>query len=1319
MTSRTLYTVCLILLGGVLSAFSEPAQIPDYYFKQISIDQGLSQSRVQCIHRDRLGVIWIGTKNGLNSYAQSELRTFRHDRNDTNSLPDNYIRFIAEDSEGLLYISTNKGVSVYDRMAEQFRPLAYKGQAFQAWSYMPTESGFLFGHEKTIFRYDTHTKELRPIFEATDGEERKQINHIFHWQGKSRLIASSRRDGIWIFDLQRRVMHRCPFVKERDINAIFVDSRERLWVSLYGKGVRCYDKTGKELYNLSTRNSGLNNDIVFDFLENGEQIWMATDGGGINIFDCRTGVFSYLRHRSDDRQSLPNNSVYCLYKDPRNNIWGGSVHEGLFEIKEVFIRNFRDVPLQNINGISEQTVISIYEDEDKLLYIGTDGGGINAFDQERGVFHHFTSTYGEKISSMANFSPQELVVSCFNKGTYLFHKRTGQMRPFPIVNDSITKKEFSSGDLVNLYATDDKVYILGARIYIYDKASRKITTLYAPDIDAERKIAVQPVASDERFLYLIGTHDLFKLDMSSNSLTSLWNTDGVEELTSACKDNDGNFWIGSNYGLSCYDTKAQTVRKIPTNLFNNVSGLACDKKGRLWIGAQNMLFAYVIKEKRFIILDESDGMPSNELIFTPIPRLRTEYLYMGGTRGLVRINTNIRFGEDYPHILRLLDFRLNGKSAWDRFKGKKISIPWNHSSLSLKVLVDEKSTFRKHLFRYVISGGKTPIETESYNHTLEMGTLPSGKYVVSVSCNTQNGEWSEPTELATILVLPPWWKSLWFILLCVFLSLLAVGVGIYLLMRRKNQRMKREMQEYERKTYEEKIRFLINVSHELRTPLTLIYASVKRILNGETDTKKTSEYLNGIYRQAGQMKDIINMVLNVRRMEAGHEVLHIALHPLHQWIKETADSFLIELKARGIELSLDFDSRIGDIAFDETKCRIILSNLLMNALKYGGSGTRITIRTNLIESHVRVSVSDQGIGLANVDIDKLFTRFYQGKHKEEGDGIGLSYAKMLVNLQGGQIGAYNNTDGGATFFYELPLGMQTQDVSCPEHPYLNELINFPETVKTVEEESFPLNRYALLIVEDKAELRNFLKDYFKPQVRKIYEAEDGVQALDMIYRNQPDIVISDVMMPRMDGYQLCKTIKEDLSVSHIPVILLTARADTGSRLTGYKQGADAYLSKPFELAVLQSVMASLIRNRENIKSHYRESRPMLTPQEATFSNVDEQFLTRLNEIIDANLSETGLDVKFLTDKMAMSRTSLYAKIKGLTGMGVNDYINRKRIERASYLLSHSDKSITEISEAVGFTYQRYFSTLFKEIKGVTPSQFRSENQQAAERETAD
>ena len=949
-----------------------PLQAGHYFYKQISLKDGLP-STVRCILTDEQGFVWLGTRSGLGRYDGHELKKYVHQADDPHSIPHNFIYQMIEDEQNNIWILTDKGVARYQRQSDDFFiPTDETGNNIIAYSACLTDNGVLFGSKNKIFFYNYQDTSLR-LLQTFDLEPNYNVTLLNLWD-KHTLLCCSRWQGLLLLDLNTGKCRRPPFDCGKEIMNVLIDSQKRIWVAPYNGGLNCLTRDGKLLATYTTHNSSLSNNVILSLAEREGEIW-----------------------------------------------------------------------------------------------IGTDGGGINSFDQKTNTFHHYPTTYGEKVTSITDFSENELLLSCFNKGVFTFNKRTAQMQPYPIINDSISKREFSSGDLVNLYATKDNIYILGAKVYIYNKHTRQTSILYAPQIDIQRQIAMQAIYSDDTHLYLMVTNNLFKLNIKTNELSSLVNMKEGDDFTSACRDDKGNFWIGSNFGLLFYNKQTGKTEKIHTNLFNSVSSLAYDKKGKVWIGAQNMFFAYIINEKRFVILDESDGVPSNELIFTPIPALRTPNLYMGGTMGLVRINTDIIFESNSSPILKLLEVKLNGKSTLKQVNNNCISIPWNHSSFNIKVIADEKNSFRKHLFRYVITG-KDKMVIESYLQTLELGTLASGEYTISVSCDTSNGEWSQPIEILTIIVSPPWWKSIWFIILCIFFAFLVAGVVFFSLIRKKENRLKREMREHEKKIYEEKIRFLINISHELRTPLTLIYASLKRILNKEVKQDELPEYLQGAFKQANQMKDIINIVLDARKMEVGQEVLHISSHPLHKWIQEVAETFQTASKAKEIEITYDFDDSIQSIAYDDTKCKVVLSNLIMNALKYSPNQTRIVIKTIRTNESIQVHVQDQGIGLENVDIKKLFTRFYQGKHKEGGSGIGLSYAKMLIDLHGGRMGAFNNKDRGATFFYEIPANLQEQEVSCPQHSYLNELLSSPEEEEKIESGAFSLQGYSLLIGEDKQDL---------------------------------------------------------------------------------------------------------------------------------------------------------------------------------------------------------------------------------------------------------
>lgn len=950
---RTLIII-LFLLAGVKLLSSE--HCVNYSFTQLSIEQGLSQSTAQSILLDHKGTLWIGTKSGLNSYTQEGIKTYLHHSGDPHSLPSNYINHLTEDSLGNFWIATSKGLALYDDEQDQFNTV----NSSIIYSSVGVEGGMWFGSENAIHCYDYKSKELKTIH--IEKEEGKGINPVDYRIQKmlyledGKILIGTRKKGIYLYDCRIRQFTLLIPSSQNLLTSLYVTADHHIYTAFYGDGFYCYDRTGKMLKHYTKENSGLKNNYVLDMAEYNGNIWLATDGSRINLFTPRTFQFSQLQHIVGDYSSLPVNSITLLYKDMKDNLWAGSVRGGIFSIKETYIKTYKEAILNNTNGLSEQSVISLYEEKDGKVWIGTDGGGINLYDPSTDKFIHFPSTYGDKVVSIAEVSETELMVSLYTKGIFLFNKKTHKYRPFTIVDEETNKKECFYGylPLANQVA-DGKIYIISCGTYVYHTHDHTFSRMQTDrDYDFSND-ALCLSYSNDRFSLLKCAHQAFWVDQKSDSIRLLFELEKDELITSMSYDNNRMIWTSTNKGLGFFDLESQKYHRIRTRLFNGISYLIADGKGRLWICAQNHLYSYIIKENRFILWNSSDGFPPNEILFAYQKQSNRDYIYLGGSEGLVKINTDIPYTETQIPEIYLSEILFNGSPSLKKVKENTIKIPWNYNSLSVHFRIKNRDVFQKYLLQYTIEGrGKQSIET--YDPVLNLSSLSAGNYSIWVSCNTKNGNRTPSKQLIHIIVTPPWYKTVWFIgVAAVLFIIMTASIG-YIHYRRKERNMKG------------------NVNYFLQAVLNDMLSSKEEKQRGEED--------------------------------------NFAETPLS-----------------------DISSKEDDSRLEET-------------------------------------------------------------------------------------------------------GQQTQ---------------------------------------------------------------------------------------------------------------------------------------------------------------------------AKNSKEDEEFLNKLNMLIHENMAGGELSIKFLTDKLAMSRASLYNKVKFLTGLGVNDYINRLRIEKSVFLLTNTNMNINEISYEVGFSYPRYFSTSFKQIKGMTPTRFREEN----------
>lgn len=1295
--SKKLYLALFFLLALLQLGQAKPNH---YYYKQLSIKEGLSQSRVQSVLNDHKGYLWIGTKWGLNSYDGENIKQYFHEQDNASSLPSNNITFVAEDSLKNLWIATSKGICLYNRAKDSFDPIIHNKKNLYIASYLLVNDGILFAGSGSLFKYDYETKQLITLYTAASSSGYTPFLEMIKYDD-NQVLLNTQRHGIYSYQLSNGEMKKINYLKGENYTSIFLDSYNRLWVSDYGNGLVCY-KNGDIIKKFTPSNSALTYPVIHDMAQKDNKLWIATDGGGINIISLDNFSFTSITHNQDDISSFPTNTIYRLYIDNTNNVWAGTVRNGLIGIREVYARSFQNVPYGNESGLSHQSINNFLEDSKGVIWIATDGGGLNSYSPESGTFKHYQSTKNEKVASILEYSPNELLYFSFNKGFFIYNKLTDKTRPFIIMDESTNEKTCISGFSVNTHKiAEDKIILSGQNIFLYNIKKDEFSIIATKGEDYENNSPLI-IATIGTKTYFTDRFKIFEYNASNNQFTPIYKSKYT--INNASIDNNGVFWLATTEGLVSYNPIKRETQHIKTDLFQNAVSVIADNKERIWIGTHHKLYVYKSDENRYSILEESDGVLANEYTFKATGLTKNNDILMGGTNGMTIIDSDIAFDAIGNHHIEVLDVLLNGLPITFENNSKSIKAPWNFSSLQLKVILNEKNIFRKNMFNFQIDGLHQEKMIHSSSNSFLISHLPIGEYSITSSYYTKDGTWSPNQKILDIKILPPWWRTKWFYAGIFLLIVLSTLVFLRWVHKRRKAANQRKAIELKSKLYEERIKFLTNISHELRTPLTLITAPLKRMIDNTT-TKEINNQLTPIYQQASKMKGIIDMVLDIRKLEEGKNPLSIQPHNLNEWIKEIGNEFMSEFRVKGIQIVYELEPKIHKVAFDKNKCRFVLSNFLMNALKFSNPNSTVKIITTLTTNKewVRISIKDQGKGLNDVDINSLFTDFYQGKNAKEGTGIGLSYAKSLIEKHNGNIGAKANIDKGATFYYELPL-LPSEKLAIDNYA---EESNTIITHKTTKINYKFLETYSIIIVEDTLDLKMFLKETLTPYFKRVYTAKDGKEGLKLILENLPDIIISDVAMPNMNGFDLCKAVKTNLDISHIPLILLTAYNNPQNMYMGYKLGADAFLPKPFEIDGLIDLIYNQLKLRENIRTRYKEEKS-LTLKELSFSNADESFLLNLNKIIDENLSNSQLNVDFLTKELLMSRSLLYEKIKALAGMSIIEYLNKYKIDKAALLLTTTSYNINEISEMTGFSSPRYFSKVFKASKGLTPSEFKND-----------
>ena len=1266
-----------------------------YIYTKISNQNGLT-STVNCIYKEKDGAVWLGTPRGLYSFNGYNIKHFNDSLFIGRAVYD-----IEEDIKGGIWILTDRWIMHRKKGEEAFRVIncTQEKETHSFMSMCQDEEGLWFGGVGCIYRYTYEEERLSPFCNPGN-----RYCSIINKVDSSTLMCSSSNGSILVNTLTGEVTE-VPTKSPIEVSAVHIDSKGRVWIACYNQGIWVYEKDWTLYRSYSTGNSSLSSDLVICLTEKDGKIWAGTDGGGINVIDPENDVINVLSYIPGDSSSFPAHSIKSIYADNYGNIWAGSTRDGLIKVSPSGMKTYFDSHIGLSDGMTNHTVLCLFQEENNdAIWIGTDGGGLNRFDPATKKFTHYPATLGTKIITISTYSESELALSVYSGGIWIFNKHTGVVRSLEIKDEGLSYfMKYTGRSLLTSNGKNGELYLLADFIKMYDRKTGLCTSVTLEE-EGRTSGSVYVIGTGEKGLYL---HDFFNIYLLNGDKLQKIGDTGDYRISSGYLGENGSIWLATNNGLCRFDEKSRSTHHIETNLFTGTSTVVWDGKSKVWIGAGSSLYAYLTDKDSFAMFGESDGASPNEYLSKPRLLSYNGDVYIGGVQGLLRIDSEYTIDASEIPQLSLYDISADKERIYSGKDGI-YKVPRATKILSISVSTQETDISRHKMYRFSIPGSGKDYRLTS--PTLEIRDLPEpGKYEVLVSCTKRNGEWTEPSKIMTIKIPRPWYLSGWFIAgVLVFIMIISSSIVIGLMFR-KTSRLQLALKEQEQTIYEEKVRMLINISHELRTPLTLIMAPLKRLL-GEADPQQPqTATLQRIYRQSKRMKILLDMVLDLRKFEEGKSGLKIEKTDFNQWLVNTIEDIIKEEDAEGILIDIDADVRVKDVEFDRRKCETILMNILMNAVKHSTKGCHIHIRTSLQENgNVRVSISDEGPGLGDIDKSKMFTRFYQSTNEQYGSGIGLSYSKILVELQGGQIGAENNPDKGATFWWEVPVTSGgTSEI--PSKAYLNEIMddNSADVFTAPVSETTTTSSTRLMLVDDSQDLLDFLREALTGEFTEIITATSGNKALATLNNGKiPDIIVSDVNMPDGDGYRLCSALKDNEKYSHIPVVLLTARGDGQSQIDSYKAGADAFMAKPFEVDTLLELLKGMLRKKKEIKKKYLDNEGAPTSE---YGSNEEGFIIRLNKIISDNLSNPDLDQILLCREMGLSRASLFNKMKSITGAGAKEYITRIRIEKAKSLMENTDMPIAEIAEKTGFASQSYFSTAFKNCTGLTPSQYKQQN----------
>lgn len=1360
----SLITSTLLSLLCCLSCF---AQRTSYQFAKLDIRNGLSNNRINCILQDRKGFLWFGTAAGLNRYDGFDFRVFSNINGDASSLAGNVVENIFELPDGKLWISTGNAVSIYDPVTERFDRnyrLYLSQRKIPVGNILSVTKDkkhqFLFLSDRsTIHEYDPRTRTARRL--PVNGNP-MQIKG----DGITAL-AADRQNHLWVVyksgllqkldTLHRQVIFSTNLLQQANPGellpfSLFIDSDNELWINAgktKPKGLYYYVPGARRL--LHFRKGGgqhhLNADMITGGIAEGpgKKIWVGTDHGGINVIDKKDLSVQYLMHAEEDEQSLSLNSIYALYRDNRDVMWIGTYKTGINYFNEHRARFplFRHHSSDKLS-LPYEDVNRFLEDHKGNVWLGTNGGGLLYFDRATGRF----TSYRHDPADPSSLSSDVIVALCMDHegklwiGTYLggldcfdgkkfIHYRHDPGNENSIADESIW--EIFEDSRHNLW-----IGTLSAGLDRFER-TKGIFYHFPPgmpnSVHGQRIEAI--MEDDEGNLWLGTDNGIDMLEKRSGRFihysyeehnTGSLSTNSINYIL---QDSQGLIWIGTAEGLHLFDRERNTFRvfrKKDGLPDNNVLTIVEDDHHHLWLSTPNGLSRMVITKGRqgepvlyrFVNFDESGGLQGRDFNPNAALKLRSGELLFGGPHGFNLFHpSGIQHRQQAPRvILTGLQVFNQPLSAGEQLHGRvvlekampetsEITLRYNENVFAIDFAALDYSSAATERYAYMLDGfNDTWFTTDGNQRKATYTNLDPGTYHFRVKI--ADGRESNPETQLRITILPSLWRTPLAYAIYALLIVIALYFARLMVIQRAKMRFLMLHQQREARRMHEldmmKIRFFTNVSHEFRTPLALIMAPVEKMMKGTQDTDQ-KKHLHLVYRNAKRLLNLVNQLLDFRKLETEEISLNPATEDIVKFTRSTVCSFTDLAEKKHIHFSFNSTAESLVTIFDHVKLERILFNLLSNAFKFTPGNGSITVSLSHNGEQVIIQVKDTGIGIPAEKQEKIFERFFQytanvpEQVSNQGSGIGLSITREFVRLHGGSITVSSEPGKGSCFTVSLPLAPAT--VTPERQPHIN-----GHSVNGKEQNG---KKFTILLTEDNEDFRFYLKDNLRAYFN-IIEAGNGKEGWQKALGQHPDLVVSDIMMPEMNGIELCRKIRTDERTTRIPVILLTARSAEEVQMEGYITGASDFITKPFNFEILLSRINNLLLQQENMKRTFRKQLEVVT-NNIEVVPADETLLAKALETIQQKLDDPAFSVEDLSKALLMSRAALYKKITAITGQTPVELIRSVRMQHAAQLLEKSGKTVAEIAYAVGFNNTKYFVRHFKEAYHMLPTEYRAVKKQ--------